>query len=86
MNKKDELKINLKELEENFQNPYKNDQDLKSNFQNKKDSYGIEKDGLKYNLNRRHSKVHLDQKIELFDWIISICNKFLIGVSLVFCI
>jgi MFS family permease len=29
--------------------------------------------------------VHLDQKIELFDWIIRICNKFLIGVSLVFC-
>jgi len=85
MNKKDELKINLKELEENFQNPYKNDQDLKSYFQNKKDSYRIEKDELKYDLNRRHSKVHLDQKIELFNWIIRICNKFLIGVSLVFC-
>jgi ABC-type phosphate transport system permease subunit len=85
MNKKDELKINLKDLEKNFQNPYKNGQDLKLSFQNKKDNYSAEIDKLKEDLNNKHSETDLEHKKRLFDWIINICNKFLIGVSLVFC-
>jgi hypothetical protein len=88
MNKKDELKINLKDLEKNFQNPYKNNQDFKSNFQ-KKINYSPEITTIKSyyykNFNQELAEADLDHKKRLFDWIISICNKFLIGVSLVFC-
>ena len=36
-------------------------------------------------LDNREKKQRIDQQDYLFNWIISICNKFLIGVSLVFC-
>ena len=36
-------------------------------------------------LDNREKKQRIDQKDYLFNWIISICNKFLIVVSLVFC-
>ena len=36
-------------------------------------------------LDNREKKQRIDQHDYLFNWIISICNKFLIGVSLVFC-
>jgi hypothetical protein len=38
-------------------------------------------DDLEYN----EKNQRITQKEQLFDWIINICNKFLIGVSLVFC-
>lgn len=37
------------------------------------------------NLECVEKEQRITQKEKLFDWIISICNKFLIGVSLVFC-
>ena len=45
----------------------------------------VENNKILLSLDKDEKKQRIAQKEYLFDWIISICNKFLIGVSLVFC-
>jgi hypothetical protein len=59
--------------------------DFNSNFSPKKEFSEDENKKNFYNLEYDEKNQRITQKEKLFDWIISICNKFLIGVSLVFC-
>lgn len=60
-------------------------QDFNSNFFLEKEFSQDENKKNLAKLENDEKKQHITQKEKLFDWIISICNKFLIGVSLVFC-
>jgi len=60
-------------------------EDFNNNFSPKKEFSQDENKKNFYNLEYDEKNQRITQKEKLFDWIISICNKFLIGVSLVFC-
>jgi ABC-type phosphate transport system permease subunit len=59
--------------------------DFNSNFSFEKEFSEDENKKNFDNLEYDEKNQRIIQKEYLFDWIISICNKFLIGVSLVFC-
>jgi len=60
-------------------------EDFNNNFSPKKEFSQDENKKNFDNLEYNEKNQRIIQKEYLFDWIISICNKFLIGVSLVFC-
>jgi hypothetical protein len=60
-------------------------EDFNNNFSPKKEFSQDENKKNFDNLEYDEKNQRIIQKEYLFDWIISICNKFLIGVSLVFC-
>ena len=60
-------------------------EDFNNNFSTKKEFSQDENKKNFDNLEYNEKNQRIIQKEYLFDWIISICNKFLIGVSLVFC-
>ena len=59
--------------------------DFNDNSPSEKVFSQVENSYIYNSLDNSEKKQRINQKNILFDWIISICNKFLIGVSLVFC-
>jgi hypothetical protein len=60
-------------------------EDFNNNFSPKKEFSQDENKKNFDHLEYDEKNQRITQKEQLFDWIINICNKFLIGVSLVFC-